>query len=74
MTSAANTIAPIAAGRRLIWSAAAAIAISAHLGAGALALWRADEVDIDDQPAGSIVMELAPILGGNGIRDHFFRE
>lgn len=62
MTSSAKPIATVATGRHLIWSVATAIAVSAHLGVGALALWRNEVPDTDDQPAGSIVMELSAIV------------
>ena len=62
MTSASTSSATIETGRRVIWVAAAALAISAHVGVGALALWRSAVIDLDDQPAGNIVLELSPIL------------
>ena len=62
MTSTTSKLAQATAGGWLLWSGAAAIALSAHIGAGALTLWRNEAPDLDDLPPGSIVMELAPIL------------
>ena len=49
-------------GSRAIWPLATAIALGAHLGLGALAMMQSEAPDLEDQPAGSIVLELAPVV------------
>lgn len=47
---------------RWIWAFAAVFALCGHAALGAYAIWPAQSLEFDDQPAGSIVLELSPFL------------